>query len=130
MEDENERRVASEAVELVDVSQDSLKEEGRFVLSPHKILRDLKSRRISHVMVEGGPLTALRFLRDQAVDRAIIIRAPLFFRSPVPSNISEAVLEDAGLEKLGVLDSSGGDVVEYWSRKGVPWPTRDLSSWP
>lgn len=115
----------NDMVTLVDVSSESGNQ-----ISSMSIIDDLASRNINHVMVEGGPVTALSFLREKTVDRAILIRAPVTFQEPVPSNMSVKTLKDAGLEKLGVSESDG-DVVEYWTRDGLPWPTGDdLEAWP
>jgi riboflavin biosynthesis pyrimidine reductase len=92
-------------------------------------LSDLHKRGIHHVMVEGGPATALIFLQQETVDRAILIRAPIQFSKPVESKMSMDTLENAGLQLLGTA-TSDGDVVEYWSRVGVPWPTDELTDWP
>lgn len=99
------------------------------LLSTFSILQDLKSRSIHHVMVEGGPATAMSFLRDQSIDRAILIFAPLLFEEPYPSFINKTVLIQSGLEKLGTFECDG-DQVECWSRPGLPWPTELLQDWP
>ena len=71
--------------------------------------------------MEGGPATALQFLREGVVDRAIMIRAPVTFIEPVLSNMSNQVLKDAGLVLLSSM-SCGDDIVEYWSKNGNDWP--------
>lgn len=98
-------------------------------ISTVDILTDLGQRGIHHVMVEGGPATALHFLQQETVDRAILIRAPIQFSQPVESTMSMDTLIHAGLILLGT-STSEGDVVEYWSRVGVPWPTDKLTDWP
>lgn len=124
----------SDAVTLVDLSSSHPpKHEGgkRFCdfIAPSAVLSDLAARGIQHVMVEGGPATALAFLNGKTVDRAIIIRAPVSFGVPVHSDISEKVLERAGLKEIGTRPC-GEDVVHYWTRPGMPWPTEDLMDWP
>jgi riboflavin biosynthesis pyrimidine reductase len=59
-------------------------------LSLHDILAVLQAQHgVRHLMVEGGPETARRFLRSGLVDRAIIVTAPVTFEIPVPSGICE-----------------------------------------
>jgi riboflavin-specific deaminase-like protein len=94
------------------------------------VVQDLQTRGIHHIMVEGGPVTALGFLADGLVDRAIIIQAPLTFKEPVASNISESVLSKAGLALMGSYVNDGGDTVQIWSRPNLPWPTDNLTNWP
>lgn len=84
---------------------------------------------VNHVMVEGGPVTARAFLQEKLVDRALLVKAPLCFRKPLPSGLDNSVMETAGLLKLGSYPS-GDDEVECWSRPSLPWPTQDLSDWP
>lgn len=93
------------------------------------IIHDLNSKHIHHVMVEGGPATALAFLKDKTLDRAILIFAPLTFQQPYPSQINEDVLQQGGLQKLGQF-TCDGDRVECWSKPGLPWPTERLQDWP
>lgn len=42
---------------------------------------------VRHLMVEGGPATARGFLASCLIDRAIIIRAPVEFKQPLPSRV-------------------------------------------
>lgn len=84
---------------------------------------------IHHVMVEGGPNTALRFLKDGTVDRAILVYAPISFKDPLLSDISTNVLDRAGLEKVGSY-ALGVDSVECYSRADSSWPHDPVSSWP
>lgn len=98
-------------------------------ISTKEICQTLKNQfGLNHIMVEGGPDTARRFLEEKMIDRAIVVRAPLCFKDPLPSNMSNNTFQDAGLifvrsEKLGV------DTIEYWSREG-DWPTNPVSLWP
>lgn len=43
--------------------------------------------------MEGGPSVARGFLAEGLVDRAIIVRAPMEFSRPVPSDISTDTLQ-------------------------------------
>ena len=99
---------------------------GNRCISPTEVLRDLESRGLGHVMVEGGPATARAFLEAGVVDRAILVRAPVQFQIPVPAEMNEETLGIAGLEMIGSGDM-GGDTVEYWVRKGSTWPAEE---WP
>ena len=86
---------------------------------------------IHHIMVEGGPNTAIQFLKEGMVDRAIIVTAPMKFKDPLPSNISpiEDMMEKAGLQRVGT-HKLGVDTVDCFSRPNLPWPTASISSWP
>lgn len=99
---------------------------GSNCLSPREVLRDLESRGLRHIMVEGGPATARAFLEAGVVDRAILVRAPVQFQIPVPAEMNEETLGRAGLEMIGSGDM-GGDTIEYWVRKGSTWPAGE---WP
>lgn len=99
-------------------------------LSAATLTQDLRDRfGVNHLMVEGGPLTARQFLYEHQVDRVILVHASLCFRQPLESGLTEKVLVDAGLEKLGT-EPCGVDQIEYWSRPELPWPTTELSKWP
>mmetsp|Transcript_21750 Transcript_21750/g.51627 ORF Transcript_21750/g.51627 Transcript_21750/m.51627 type:complete len:333 (-) Transcript_21750:96-1094(-) len=84
---------------------------------------------IHHIMVEGGPNTALQFLKDKTVDRAILVYAPISFKDPLLSNISAATLEQAGLEPIGDYEL-GVDSLKCYSRPELPWPSTSVTSWP
>jgi riboflavin-specific deaminase-like protein len=84
---------------------------------------------IHHIMLEGGPNTARRFLEEGMVDRAILVQAPLCFKEPFPSGLSNRSFEEAGLELVGT-GSLGVDRVDYWSRPDLPWPASICSEWP
>ena len=86
---------------------------------------------IDHIMVEGGPVTAKTFLEEGLVDRAIVVKAPVFFNEPIPSNLKKQSMTDAGLMQLGSYKNSGGDEIECWARDGTIWPgDSDYTSWP
>ncbi|KAG7343861.1 fructose-1,6-bisphosphatase [Nitzschia inconspicua] len=78
---------------------------------------------IHHILVEGGPRTALQFLQEKMVDRAIVVQAPMTFKDGLPSNIDSITLQDAGLEEINnyKLDV---DKVTCYSRPDLPWPSR------
>ena len=96
-------------------------------VSPDWILKDLKQRGFSHIMIEGGPFTARAFLSEKLVDRAILIKAPISFEEPLLSEIDNLMLENTGLIFLGSRLSQG-DVIEYWSRPGCPWPVSTIDA--
>lgn len=98
--------------------------------SPTAVIEHLKQEfNVQHLMVEGGPQTALNFLNEKLVDRAIIVKAPIQFVEPYPSGMTSQTLVDAGLELLGTVES-GVDIMEYWSRPGLPWPADPKENWP
>jgi len=122
--------ISQDDVTLVNISSQSDGNNQR--LSPHKIIQDLQSEGLRHLMVEGGPATAIAFLSEKVIDRAILIRAPMNFIDPVSSGMSDAMMKEAGLELLETR-TCGDDTVEYWSKVGIPWPTGDtvkLWEWP
>lgn len=101
-----------------------------YCLSPTAIWNHLQQHMgMSHILVEGGPTTALRFL--PVVDRILLIRAPLTFpHTPVvSSHLSNDILEDYGFVCLGTA-MSDVDTLEYWTRPHLSWPTTTLSDWP
>lgn len=122
-------------VELVRIPKGSSSAtSGTSTISVSSILQDLYSRNINHVMVEGGPATAIQFLKEKLVDRAILVKAPVTFIEPVPSGMSNEMLIEAGLELLKI-EQCGDDVIEYWSKNGAPWPSVNHESnnnetWP
>jgi riboflavin biosynthesis pyrimidine reductase len=94
------------------------------------VIHNLRDRfNVSLLMVEGGPQTARMFLQAKQIDRVILIRAPICFQEPLDSGITSALLEQAGLVFLD-SHASGDDMVECWSRPGMPWPTEQLDQWP
>lgn len=84
---------------------------------------------IHHIMVEGGPNTAISFLKDGTVDRAILVYAPISFKDPLLSNMSTTTFQEAGLEQIGTY-TLGVDSVKCYSRPDIPWPSTEASSWP
>jgi len=102
--------------------------DGRMSLS--ELWKNLQARfTVKHLMVEGGPHTALGFLRHGLVDRVILVRAPMCFQQPLESGITKEVLQESGLVCRGT-GTLGMDQVEYWSRPELSWPTKRLSDWP
>ncbi|CAM9218699.1 unnamed protein product [Ectocarpus fasciculatus] len=93
------------------------------------VLEALFERGIDHVLVEGGPSVARGFLSERLVDRAIIVRAPMEFSRPVPSDIETDTLRSAGLELVGCT-KWGDDEAECWTRPGLAWPGGGVGSWP
>ncbi|KAH8076304.1 hypothetical protein JL721_297 [Aureococcus anophagefferens] len=73
---------------------------------------------VAHLMVEGGPFTARKFLAAGLVDRAVVVRAPVVFERPVPSGIDAALLRGAGLAFHSRRDV-GGDDTHTWTRPGA-----------
>lgn len=114
-------------VTLVEMSQSDFGDGSRSSISPSQVLKDLTARGLKHIMVEGGPATALAFLEARSVDRAIIVRAPIEFEIPVPARMSEKTLNSAGLQMIGTA-FMGGDKVEYWTQNGAAWP--GVPMWP
>jgi len=55
---------------------------------------------IQRVLVEGGPTTIHRFLDEGLVDEVFLVHAAIEHAEPVPSNISDHLLERAGLQKV------------------------------
>lgn len=104
--------------------------EGR--LSIPAIVQDLLSQRnLTHVMVEGGPSVARSFLQNNLVDRLILVQATgVTFQDPYPSDITQEMLSQHGLQCLGRVDSGDGDVWQCWSRPGLPWPAGSIENWP
>lgn len=113
-------------VMLVELKQDSKQQNA---LSPAEIIQDLSNRGLNHIMIEGGPSTAIQFLDAKLIDRAILVRASVQFKRPIPAGFNEDQLKEAGLTMIGAANM-GGDTVEYWVRERMDWPTADLSSWP
>lgn len=123
----------SDDVTLVQLKQRCVLEgpEGthQYALSPADIIQDLSKRGLNHIMVEGGPATALEFLNAKLIDRAILVRAPVQFKAPIPAKFNEETFEQAGLVMIGT-ENMGGDSIEYWVRMGMDWPNDELSLWP
>lgn len=122
-------KAACDSVAYVGLRPSDRGSDGSSSLCPLEVVKDLAARGLRHVMVEGGPATARAFLEARAVDRAILVRAPVEFEIPVPALMDEETLKRAGLYMVGTA-VMGGDSVEYWTRDGFSWPTSDLPMWP
>jgi riboflavin-specific deaminase-like protein len=119
----------SESLTFVEIIQPDNNDGKKSLISPSYIVKDLASRGLQHIMVEGGPATAREFLEARVVDRAILVRAPIIFDIPVPAEMDENTLARAGLELIGTT-KLGGDTIEYWTLNGSPWPNLHLHLWP
>jgi len=117
----------SDAVTFVGLSPSDL--DNRSSICPLEVVKDLETRGLRHIMLEGGPATALAFLEARGVDRAILVRAPIEFEIPMPAHMDEDTMKRAGLKMIG-SSVIGGDNVEYWTRDGLFWPNSDLPMWP
>ena len=104
------------------------------IMSPHGIWNHLQQHyAMSHLLIEGGPTTALHCL--DIVDRILLIRAPIQFQNQpvVSSHMSNELLQERGFVCLGkaLSPADGGvDTLEYWTRPNMPWPTPILTDWP
>lgn len=67
------------------------------------LLNQLGDREIQRVLVEGGPTTVRHFLNAGMVDEFFLVHADCVHEKPLPSEITQAVLEGAGLSKYGEL---------------------------
>ena len=126
---ERSKASPSDYVTFVGLKPSTYADGSRSSISPSQIIKDLKSRGLKHVMVEGGPATARSFLEARIVDRAILVRAPIEFQIPVSAEMDANTLKRAGLQLIGT-EVMGGDNVEYWTQGGLPWPKSELSMWP
>jgi len=123
------KQTLSDAVTIVHIPQK--KQDRKTFLTG--VLDHLKDNfKVQHLMVEGGPRTVQTFLQQQLVDRLILVKAPVSFQKPLPSNITTTVLLNTGLRLKHSFTNQGGDVLEYWSRPNLPWPnsTSDETLWP
>ena len=66
----------------------------------HSLLNQLGDQEIQRVLVEGGPTTIHRFLDEGLVDELYLVHAAVEHGDPVPSNIDDDVLQQAGLQKV------------------------------
>lgn len=121
----------NECVILVglELSDDESERDGKSFISPTEVVNDLNNRGFQHIMVEGGPATACAFIKSGAVDRAILVKAPIEFNEPIPAMMNESTLALAGLQMIGTAEL-GGDRIEYWTRHGLDWPNQQLHMWP
>jgi len=92
----------------------------------NRVLTLLGDREFHEIMVEGGAETARRFLAAGLIDRAIIIQTENEFSKPLFLGIESEHLIEKGLT-ISAEVKWGGDQVELWSRRELPWPSID---WP
>jgi len=99
------------------VSDDDPATEGEEPLRDLRSVLDILETKygVARLMVEGGPATARAFLRERLVDRAVVVRAPVTFKDPVPSLIDATLLRETGLAFLGKHRWSD-DEVSLWGR--------------
>ena len=95
-------------------------------IEPEHLLSMLGDRGVQEVMIEGGPKTITHFVKNNKIDRAIIVNSNIEFEEPIPSGINKEILHELGLIKLheNVVE---GDQIEYWSKKEIEWPQVE---WP
>ena len=92
----------------------------------NRVLTLLGDREFHEIMVEGGAETARRFLAAGLIDRAIIIQTENEFSNPLFLGIESKHLIEKGLA-ISTEVEWGGDQVELWSRRELPWPS---NNWP
>jgi len=66
-------------------------------VSIDRLLNELGDQEIQRLLVEGGPTTIRHWLDQQAVDEFLLVVANVEHQDPVPSGITDEVLEAAGL---------------------------------
>jgi len=108
-------------------------------IPPRAIIDDLKTRfKFTHMMLEGGGVTAVNFLAACVVDRAIIVKVANFsFLDPaIPSGITSDVLDSAGLrlhqdDNKDEAKAEDDNVLERWCRPSQNWPNTNTETyWP
>lgn len=103
-------------------------EKSRLTISAKTLTRILSQDfGMRHIMVEGGPSTALTFLQERMVDRAIVVEAPVTFSKGLPSNITPTTLVGAGLKELSSYMLDVDNVTSY-SRPDLPWPASNFGT--
>jgi len=78
-----------------------------------RMLDMLADQEIQRVLVEGGPATIQGFLSARLVDEFFLVKSESTHSSPLPSNISEQDLIDAGLNLKHSIQW-GTETVEHW----------------
>ncbi|MDP6639431.1 MAG: hypothetical protein QF817_00005, partial [Candidatus Poseidoniaceae archaeon] len=78
------------------------------------------------ILLEGGPITAQKFLQQGLIDRAIIITTEADFSQPYHLGISPEDFTTCGLTQV-THTNWGKDSVQMWSRPNLDWPT---PNWP
>lgn len=86
----------------------------------------LGERECQEILLEGGPITAKKFLQQGLIDRAIIITTEADFSQPYHLGISPEDFTTCGLTQI-IHTNWGEDSVKMWSRPNLDWPT---PNWP
>ena len=76
-------------------------------------LGDMEKQRL---LIEGGPSTIHSFLNEGLVDEFYLVQSQVVHQKPVPSNIDQDVLSQAGLS-LHRTETWGEESVQVWLRK-------------
>ena len=76
-------------------------------------LGDMEKQRL---LIEGGPTTIHSFLKEGLVDEFYLVQSKVVHQDPVPSNIDQDVLSQAGLT-LQQTETWGEESVQVWLRK-------------
>jgi len=123
--------------ENIDVARDLAKHENVEVIRVAKNTDDtgidldsvmalLGERECQEILLEGGPITAQKFLQQGLIDRAIIITTEADFSQPYHLGISPEDFTTCGLTQI-THTNWGKDSVQMWSRPNLDWPT---PNWP
>jgi len=83
----------------------------------HSLLNQLGDLNVQRLLVEGGPSTVHRFLKEALVDEVYLVHSKVEHTQPVPSNLDEAVLIKSGLS-LEEETVWGDERVEHYTRWG------------
>ena len=75
-------------------------------------LGDLEKQRL---LIEGGPTTIHSFLKEGLVDEFYLVQSTIVHQQPIPSNIDQDVLLQAGLS-LRREEQWGDESVQIWIR--------------
>lgn len=81
----------------------------------NRLLDRLGDEEVQRLLVEGGPTTVHRFLREGLVNELLLVRSTVVHDEGVPSNLSHDLLAHAGLIR-GPDQQWGNEVVEVWTR--------------
>ena len=75
-------------------------------------LGDMEKQRL---LIEGGPTTIHSFLNEGLVDEFYLVQSKVVHQEPVPANIDQDVLSQAGLT-LHRTETWGEESVQVWAR--------------
>jgi len=98
-------RVVLDPNQRIDPNARLLNDGGRTLLMQNtfgglpSLLHQLADQEIQRVLVEGGPTTVHRFLESGLVDEVFLVHSNVVHQMPVPSNLDENVLREAGLTR-------------------------------